>query len=157
MVFLQGLEKRGENNLRKRIYFSAVTPDLYEPVYRAKVTAFFDALLDQQFADRPFMRHYLDHYFDLYWDLHLGVIGSDIPREVREIGEAFNTVFAYRDPLLSITYHNYMKVRELQDFPQIMDRRTHQRYPIGQNQKIPENYGLALAEEFPGRRSFQQE
>ena len=25
-VFLQGLEKRGDNNLRKRIYFSAVTP-----------------------------------------------------------------------------------------------------------------------------------
>jgi hypothetical protein len=27
-VFLQGLEKRGPNNLRKRIYFSGVTPDL---------------------------------------------------------------------------------------------------------------------------------
>src|SRR5271169_1660927 len=32
-VYLQGLEKRGDNNLRKRIYFSAVTPDLYSPVY----------------------------------------------------------------------------------------------------------------------------
>ncbi|MGY4373216.1 hypothetical protein ACVWZ3_000855 [Bradyrhizobium sp. i1.3.6] len=116
MVFLQGLEKRGQNNLRKRIYFSAVTPDLYKPMYRAKVTAFFDKLLDQKFADRPFMQHYLDHYFDLYWDLHLGLVGSDIPREVREIGEAFNTVFAYRDPLLPVTYQNYMKVRELQDF-----------------------------------------
>ena len=30
-VFLQGLEKRGPNNLRKRIYFSGVTPDLYKP------------------------------------------------------------------------------------------------------------------------------
>jgi hypothetical protein len=28
-VFLQGLEKRGPNNLRKRIYFTGVTPDLY--------------------------------------------------------------------------------------------------------------------------------
>src|SRR5215468_8588573 len=91
-VFLQGLENRGENNLRKKIYFSAVTPDLYRPMYRAKVTAFFDKLLDQQFANRPFMRHYLDHYFDLYWDLHLGVIGGDVPLEVRQIGEAFNTV-----------------------------------------------------------------
>jgi hypothetical protein len=27
-VFLQGLEKRGDHNLRKRIYLSAVTPDL---------------------------------------------------------------------------------------------------------------------------------
>ena len=39
-VFLQGLEKRGDNNLRKRIYFSAVTPDLYKPMYGAKVVAF---------------------------------------------------------------------------------------------------------------------
>src|SRR6185295_19890149 len=61
-VFLQGLEKRGDNNLRKRIYFSGVTPDLYKPMYGAKVTAFFDKLLDQKFADKPFMRHYLDHY-----------------------------------------------------------------------------------------------
>ena len=28
-VFLQGLENRGDNNLRKKIYFSAMTPDLY--------------------------------------------------------------------------------------------------------------------------------
>src|SRR6516225_627737 len=64
-VFLQGLEKRGDNNLRKRIYFSAVTPDLYKPMYSAKVIAFFDKLLDQKFANKPFMRHYLDYYFDL--------------------------------------------------------------------------------------------
>jgi hypothetical protein len=115
-VFLQGLEKRGDNNLRKRIYFSAVTPDLYKPMYSAKVTAFFDKLLDQQFANKPFMRHYLDYYFDIYWDLHLGVTGDAIPFEVRQIGEAFNTVLAYRNPLLPITHDNYMKVRELLDF-----------------------------------------
>jgi cytochrome P450 len=114
-VFLQGLEKRGENNLRKRIYFSGVTPDLYKPMYGAKVAAFFDKILDQQFANKPFMRHYLDYYFDLYWDLHLGVTGDDIPFEVRQIGEAFNTVLAYRNPLLPITHDNYMKVRELLD------------------------------------------
>jgi hypothetical protein len=39
-VFLQGLEKRGDNNLRKRIYMSAVTPDLYRPMYGDKVVAF---------------------------------------------------------------------------------------------------------------------
>jgi cytochrome P450 len=115
-VFLQGLEKRGENNLRKRIYFSGVTPDLYKPMYGAKVAAFFDKILDQQFTNKPFMRHYLDYYFDLYWDLHLGVTGADIPFEVRQIGEAFNTVLAYRNPLLPITHDNYMKVRELLDF-----------------------------------------
>jgi hypothetical protein len=115
-VFLQGLEKRGPNNLRKRIYFSAVTPDLYKPMYSPKVVAFFDKLMDQQFAGKPFMRHYLDYYFDLYWDLHLGVTGDDIPFEVRQIGESFNTVLAHRNPLLPITYQNYMIVRESLDF-----------------------------------------
>jgi cytochrome P450 len=115
-VFLQGLEKRGDNNLRKRIYFSGVTPDLYKPMYGAKVTGFFDQILDQKFANKPFMRHYLDYYFDLYWNLHLGVTGDAIPPQVRQIGEAFNTVLAYRNPLLPITHDNYMKVRELLDF-----------------------------------------
>ena len=36
-VFLQGLEKRGPDNRRKRIYMSAVTPDLYRPMYGDKV------------------------------------------------------------------------------------------------------------------------
>jgi hypothetical protein len=115
-VFLQGLDERGENNLRKRIYFSAVTPDLYKPMYGEKVVAFFDKIMDTQFAGKPFMRHYLDYYFDLYWDLHLGVKGDAIPSEVRQIGEAFNTVLAFRDPLLPITHDNYMKVRKLRDF-----------------------------------------
>jgi cytochrome P450 len=114
-VFLQGLEERGDHNLRKRIYFSAVTPDLYKPMYSEKVAAFFDTILDQKFAGKPFMRHYLDYYFDLYWGLHLGVSGEAVPFEVRQIGEAFNTVLAYRDPLLPITHDNYMKVRELRD------------------------------------------
>ena len=52
-VFLQGLEKRGPNNLRKRIYFSGVTPDLYKPMYGPKVVAFFDKLMDKQFANKP--------------------------------------------------------------------------------------------------------
>ena len=64
-VFLQGLEKRGDNNLRKRIYMSAVTPDLYRPMYGAKVEAFFDNLLDPGFAGKPLMRHYLDYYWDI--------------------------------------------------------------------------------------------
>lgn len=40
-VFLQGLENRGDDNPRKRIYFSAVTPDLYSPMYGDKVAARF--------------------------------------------------------------------------------------------------------------------
>ena len=114
-VFLQGLENRGDNNLRKRIYFSAMTPDLYGPKYRKKVVAFFDQLLDPKFAGKPFMRHYLDYYFDIYWDLHLGVKGDAVPSEVRQIGESFNTVLAYRNPTRQIVYENYMTVRRLLD------------------------------------------
>jgi hypothetical protein len=115
-VFLQGLEQRGDNNLRKRIYFSAMTPDLYRPMYGAKVVAFFDRLLAPQFAGKPFMRHYLDYYFDIYWDLHVGVKGEAIPQKVRQIGESFNTVLAYRDPTQQIVYKNYMTVRSLLPF-----------------------------------------
>ena len=35
-VFLQGLEKRGPDNRRKRIYMAALTPDLYHPMYGAR-------------------------------------------------------------------------------------------------------------------------
>ncbi len=110
-VFLQGLEKRGPDNRRKRIYMSAVTPDLYGPMYRDKVMLFFDKLLDAKNARKPLMRPYLEGYFDLYWDLHLGVKGDAIPTKVREVGESFNTVLAYRDPTQKIVYDNYMAVR----------------------------------------------
>ncbi|MBV8661742.1 MAG: hypothetical protein JO107_01440, partial [Hyphomicrobiales bacterium] len=115
-VFLEGLENRGDNNLRKRIYFSGVSPDLYGPKYHDKVVAFFDRLLDPKHAGTPFMRHYLDYYWDIYWDLHLGVTGEAIPPQVRTIGESFNTVLAYRDPTQEIVYENYMTVRALLPF-----------------------------------------
>jgi cytochrome P450 len=110
-VFLKGLDQRGDHNLRKRIYASALTPDLYDAMYRDKVVAFFDHLFDAKFAEQPLMRHYLDHYFDLYWNLHVGVEGDDIPADVRQIGESFNTVLAYRNPLEPIVYEHYMNVR----------------------------------------------
>lgn len=110
-VFLQALENRGPANRRKRIYMSAVTPDLYGPMYREKVTQFFDRLLDGKNAGKPLMRPYLDAYWDLYWDLHLGAKGNAIPPQVRQIGESFNTVLAYRDPTQRIVYENYMTVR----------------------------------------------
>jgi hypothetical protein len=110
-VFLQGLEKRGPDNRRKRIYMSAVTPDLYFPMYGDKVMGFFNKLLDEGNAGKPLMRPYLEGYFDLYWDLHLGVKGAAIPARVRQIGESFNTVLAYRDPTQKIVYDNYMVVR----------------------------------------------
>jgi hypothetical protein len=61
------------------------------------------------------MRHYLDYYFDVYWDLHLGVKGDAVPAGVRQIGESFNTVLAYRNPTRQIVFENYMKVRSLLD------------------------------------------
>ncbi len=115
-VFLQGLEKRGPDNRRKRIYMSAVTPDLYQAKYQPKIVAFFDQLFSAQNANKPLMRIYLDTFWDLYWDLHLGVTGSGIPAEVRQIGENFNTVLAYRDPTQKIVYDNYMAVRKNLDF-----------------------------------------
>jgi cytochrome P450 len=110
-VFLQALEKRGPANRRKRIYMSAVTPDLYRPMYSEKVAQLLDKLLAPENANKPLMRPYLSAYWDLYWDLHLGVKGDAIPREVRQIGESFNTVLAYRDPTQRIVYDNYLTVR----------------------------------------------
>src|SRR5262245_8150725 len=110
-VFLQGLEKRGPDNRRKRIYMSAMTPDLYRPMYGDKVMHFFDKLLDDKNAGKPLMRPYLDGYFDMYWDLHLGVKGDAIPARVRQIGESFNIVLAYRNPTQKIVYDNYIAVR----------------------------------------------
>jgi len=110
-VFLQALEKRGPDNRRKKIYMSALTPDLYRPMYGDKVTQYFDKLLNDHNAGKPLMRPYLDSYLDLYWNLHLGVKGDAIPARVHQIGQSFNTVLAYRDPAQKIVYENYMSVR----------------------------------------------
>lgn len=118
-VFLQGYEKRGPDNARKKIYMSATSPDLYEPFYRPKVARFLDDLLDPSAAGRPFMRQYVESYFDLYWDLHLGVSGDDVPAEVREIGQAFNNVIGFQYPTLPEVYESYMRVRELR--PALID------------------------------------
>jgi cytochrome P450 len=112
-VFIQGLENRGEANARKRIYMSALTPDLYEAHYRPKVQAFLDDLFDPENEGEPMMSRYYDGYWDMYWDLHLGVRGDDIPQEVRDIGDSFNAVIGFWDPRREVVYENYMRVREL--------------------------------------------
>jgi hypothetical protein len=112
-VFIQGYDNRGEDNRRKRIYYSAVTQDLYRPMYGDKINGFFEQLFQNQNADKPLMRQYLDSYFDLYWDLHLGVKGDAVPGEVRQIGESFNTVLAYVNPVEDIVHDNYVRVRAL--------------------------------------------
>ena len=114
-VFLEGLENRGPDNLRKRIYFAGVTPDLYAPKYQAKVVGFLDKLFDPQHADKPFMRHYLDDYWDL--------LGSASRREGRRraaSGSCDRRGFQYgarlSQSLAGIVYENYMTVRALRPF-----------------------------------------
>ncbi|MGH7117527.1 MAG: hypothetical protein ACREFP_00785 [Acetobacteraceae bacterium] len=82
-------------------------------MYHDKVVPFFNQLLAPEFERKPFMKHYLDYYLDLYWDLHLGVKGHAAPSEVRQIGESFNPVLAYRNPMLQIVHGNFMTVRAL--------------------------------------------
>ncbi len=110
-VFIQGYQKRGPNNERKRIYYSAVTPDLYGPMYSDKIKRFLDYLFDEQNEGKPLMQQYYQRYFDMYWDLHLGVTGDDIPPEVRQIGQSFVAVVSFRYPILQVVHDNYMRVR----------------------------------------------
>ena len=123
-VFILGLDKRGPDNRRKRIYISALTADLY-PMYAGKVRAFFDQLLDEKNAGKPLMQRYLDSYFNLFWDLHLGVKADEIPDGVRQVGHSFNAVLGFFDPLLEVVYDNYMKVRALRaPLKQWIDEKT---------------------------------
>ena len=124
-------------------------------MYHDKVVAFFDHLFDPQFAGKPFMRHYLDYYFDLYWDLHVGVKGAAIPADVRQIGESFNTVLAYRNPRDPIVYEHYMKVRAKLDFLKTLDRRAGQRRRDGQGGESREDVRVLLAQERRRRRALQ--
>ncbi len=112
-VFTQGYDRRGPDNLRKRIYFSALTSDLYRTAYEAKVGRFFERLFSADNAGQPLMRRYLDSYFDLYWDLHIGIRPEEIPDDVKRIGTAFNTVIASLAPTEEIFHTNYQLVREL--------------------------------------------
>jgi hypothetical protein len=114
-VFLQGYENRGPNNERKKIYYSALTPDLYGPMYAEKIKRFLDQLFDEQNVDKPLMQQYYQGYFDMYWDLHLGVRGDDIPAEIKEIGDRFMCVIGYWYPILQVVHDNYMRVRQLRD------------------------------------------
>jgi hypothetical protein len=120
-VFLQRYEERGHNpegrfnNERKKIYYSALTPDLYEKMYAGKIKKFLDKLFDQPNANQPLMKLYQDSYFDMYWDLHLGVRGDDIPDFAREIGRRFINVVGYWFPMLEDVRKDYMRVRELRE------------------------------------------
>ena len=115
-VFLTGYDHRGPDNERKRIYYSATTPDLYSAMYSAKVNRFLERLFDAHNAGTPLMHQYFQSYFDMYWDLHVGVMGDAIPTEVRQIGQSFMAVLGYWFPTLQVVHDNYMRVRYLRPF-----------------------------------------
>ena len=104
---------REAQNLLKRRYFAAVTPDIYIEYYQPKIHEFFKRLLGVYTRGLPLMRQYLDSYWDLYWDLHLGVSGQEVPSFAREIGASFIAALANIDVFDPEFQRNYMTVREL--------------------------------------------
>ena len=85
-------------------------------MYSAKVVAFFEKLMDRQFANKPFMPALPRLLLTQLVGLSPWSDRERWPFEVRQIGEAFNTVLAHCKSLLPITYDNYMIVRERLDF-----------------------------------------
>jgi cytochrome P450 len=114
-VFFQGYEGRGPYNERKKIYYSALTPDLYATKYAGKVTSFLAGMFADANAGKPLMHEYYANYFDLYWDLHVGVTGDAIPAEVRQVGASFTAVLGYWYPTLDIVRESIMRIRELRE------------------------------------------
>jgi hypothetical protein len=110
-VFMQGYENRGPHNERKKIYVSAVTPDLIATKYRPKLVRFFEKLFAASNAGKPLMRRYFDNYYDLYWDLHVGATGDAIPPEVRQFSDGFNGVLGFRFPTSDLVRGYYMQAR----------------------------------------------
>jgi hypothetical protein len=84
------------------------------------------------------------------------VKGEAIPKQVRQIEEAFNTVLAYRNPLLPIVYENYMTLRNLLDFlKQWIDERV-EYIATGRTATPEKTIALVLAEKIPTTVSIQQ-
>jgi hypothetical protein len=129
-VFKEGTDNEVQN-LAKRVYFSAVTPELYDK-YSQKVTDFFGQLLDDTNAGKPLMAKYVDTYWNLYWALHLGISNdckepekdvtceddyykNCIPPQVKEIGNSFVACIAEGDVFSKNFRENYENVRQHQD------------------------------------------
>lgn len=112
-VFIQGYHNRGADNARKRIYYTALTPDLYEPMYAGKIRRLFASLFDSGNQSRPLMHEFYQLYPDMYWDLHLGVRGEAVPEAVRQFGRSFTAVIGFWFPTQPVVHRNYMQVREL--------------------------------------------
>ena len=93
------------------------------------------------------MRHYLDYYFDIYWDLHLGVKGDAIPAEVRQIGESFNTVLAYREPDAADRLRKLHEGARAARLPEGVDRREARGSSRTDARRSRQDHRLVLAQE----------
>lgn len=98
-VFLENLSDRGTNNAKKKTYFSALTPDLYQEHYRAKIENFCQKLFSQNNAGIPLLGVYESQYLDLFWDLHLQTQPDEIPDFAKQIGLEFVNCLAIFIPL----------------------------------------------------------
>lgn len=98
-VFLENLSDRGANNAKKKTYFSALTPDLYQDFYRTKIESFWQKLLDPTNSETPLLGVYEQRYLDLFWDLHLQTQPDDIPDFAKKIGLEFINCWAIFTPL----------------------------------------------------------
>ncbi|MCX4026644.1 hypothetical protein H0A36_00570 [Endozoicomonas sp. SM1973] len=97
-VFLQDYRDRGLHNAKKKAYFSALTPDLYEEKYQPKIKDFFNKMLGRENSNIPLMDQYVSDYLDLYWNLHLNVKPQDIPEYAKQIGKEFINCLAIVTP-----------------------------------------------------------
>ena len=110
-VFLQAYDDRGRDNRRKKLFGSAMTPDLYADHYQRKIVDFFDLLFDDSHEGAPFMALVMANFVDLYWDLHVGVREEAIDDDVRSIFYDFVAVFSIANPGNSEFYTHYKAVR----------------------------------------------
>lgn len=99
-IFLADYDNRGDNNLKKKAYFSGLTTDLYEKHYEPKIKTFFTNMLSSENQNKPLMQIYEDGYLNLYWDLHLQLKPNEIPEFAKQIGLDFIKCGAIFTPVI---------------------------------------------------------
>ena len=111
-IFVRPYDKRGPNNLSKKIYMSALTPDLIETKYHSKIAGFLERFLAESHDGKPMLENYFDNYFNLYWDLYVGAKPDEIPDAVRQFSAAFSASAGFWFPNLEIMQQNYLRARK---------------------------------------------
>lgn len=105
-IFFTDLNDRGKNNERKKIYYSATTPD--EIIhYRSAMQNFSRQIQKKENRGQPFLKLYRRYYMDLFWKVHLGLFEKDVPKPVREFSQSAQYVMGNYRPLSLTRYRNY--------------------------------------------------